>query len=214
MTARPIRLLVCDDHPVVRSGLRGMLRSQPDLEVVAEASDGVRAVALARQFGPDVVLMDLKMPNMDGVTAIENIKAERPETEVLVLTIYETDADILRAFGAGATGYLLKDASEEHLFDAIRQAARGKSPLAPSVASRLVERVRSTTAGEGLSEREIEILRLVARGANNKDIGRALLISESTVKAHILHIFQKLGVGDRTAAVTTALRRGIIRLEP
>jgi DNA-binding NarL/FixJ family response regulator len=214
MTAHPIRLLVCDDHPVVRSGLRGMLRSQPDFEVVAEASDGARAVALARRFRPDVVLMDLKMPKMDGVTAIGKIMAECPETEILVLTTYETDADILRAVEAGATGYLLKDTSEEHLFDAVRQAAQGKSPLAPSVASRLVERVRSTTAGEGLSEREIEILSLVAQGANNKDIARALLISESTVKAHILHIFQKLDVADRTAAVTTALKRGIIRLEP
>jgi DNA-binding NarL/FixJ family response regulator len=190
-----------------------MLRSQPDFDVVADAPDGARAVALARQFRPDVVLMDLKMPEMDGVTATEKIKAERPETEILVLTTYETDADILRAVEAGATGYLLKDSSEEHLFDAIRQAARGKSPLAPSVASRLVERVRDTTAGENLSEREIEILRLVAQGANNKDIAQALLISESTVKAHILHIFQKLDVDDRTAAVTTALRRGIIRLE-
>ncbi|MDQ3862821.1 MAG: response regulator transcription factor, partial [Actinomycetota bacterium] len=177
MTAHPIRLLVCDDHPVVRSGLRGMLRSQPDFDVVADAPDGARAVALAQQFRPDVVLMDLKMPEMDGVTATEKIKADRPETEVLVLTTYETDADILRAVEAGATGYLLKDSSEELLFDAIRQAARGKSPLAPSVASRLVGRVRSTTAGEGLSEREIEILRLVAQGANNKDIAQALLIS-------------------------------------
>lgn len=214
MPARPIRVLVCDDHPVVRSGLQGMLRSQPDLEVVGEASDGARAVDMVRRFSPDVVLMDLKMPKMDGATAIGTIKGERPETEILVLTTYETDADILRAVEAGATGYLLKDSSEEQLFDAIRQAARGKSPLAPSVASRLVDRVRSTTAGEGLSEREIEILRLVAQGANNREIARALLISESTVKAHVLHIFQKLHVNDRTAAVTTALRRGIIRLEP
>jgi DNA-binding NarL/FixJ family response regulator len=190
-----------------------MLRSQSDFEVVGEASDGARAVDMVQRFSPDVVLMDLKMPKMDGVTAIGKIKDEHPETEILVLTTYETDADILRAVEAGATGYLLKDSSGEQLFDAIRQAARGKSPLAPSVASRLVDRVRSTTAGEGLSEREIEILRLIAQGANNKDIARALLISESTVKAHILHIFQKLHVDDRTAAVTTALRRGIIRLE-
>jgi DNA-binding NarL/FixJ family response regulator len=214
MTARPIRLLICDDHPVVRSGLRGMLQSQPDFEVVAEASDGARAVDLTRRYKPDVVLMDLNMPEMDGVTAIGKIKAERPETEVLVLTTYETDADILRAVEEGATGYLLKDTSEENLFDAIRQAARGKSPLAPSVASRLVERIRSSSAGEDLTEREIEILRLVARGSNNKEIAQELLVSESTVKTHILHIFYKLGVTDRTAAVTTALRRGLIRLEP
>jgi DNA-binding NarL/FixJ family response regulator len=213
MTERTIRLLVCDDHPVVRSGLRGILRSQPDFEVVAEAPDGTQAVALVRRFRPDVVLMDLRMPGMDGVTATGKIKAEHPEVQVLILTTYETDADILHAVEKGAIGFLLKDASEESLFDAIRQAAQGKSPLAPSVAARLVERMRGT-ADERLSEREIEILQLVAQGLNNKAIAKELLISESTVKAHMLHIFEKLGVTDRTAAVTTALRRGIIRLEP
>jgi DNA-binding NarL/FixJ family response regulator len=213
MTERTIRLLVCDDHPVVRSGLRGILRSQPDFEVVAEAPDGTQAVALVRRFRPDVVLMDLRMPGMDGVTATGKIKAEHPEVQVLILTTYETDADILHAVEKGAIGFLLKDASEESLFDAIRQAAQGKSPLAPSVATRLVERMRGTT-DERLSEREIEILQLVAQGLNNKAIAKELLISESTVKAHMLHIFEKLGVTDRTAAVTTALRRGIIRLEP
>lgn len=209
---RPIRLLVCDDHPVVRSGLRGMLRSQPDFEVVAEASDGTQAVDLARRLRPDVVLMDLRMPRLDGVTATGRIKAENPEVQVLVLTTYETDADILHAVEKGAIGFLLKDASEDNLFDGIRQAAQGRSPLAPSVAVRLVERMRGT-ADERLSGREIEILRLVAGGMNNKAIARELLISESTVKAHMLHIFEKLGVTDRTAAVTTALRRGIIRLD-
>ena len=213
MTERPIRLLVCDDHPVVRSGLRGILRSQPDFEVVAEASNGTQAVDLARRFRPDVVLMDLRMPGMDGVTATGKIKAEHPEVQVLVLTTYETDADILHAVEKGAIGFLLKDTSEENLFEAIRQAARGRSPLAPSVATRLVERMRGTGDAR-LSEREIEILQLVAGGLNNKSIARELLISESTVKAHMLHIFAKLGVADRTAAVTTALRRGIIRLEP
>jgi DNA-binding NarL/FixJ family response regulator len=212
MAERPIRLLVCDDHPVVRSGLRGILRSQPDFEIVAEAPDGNQAVALARRFRPDVVLMDLRMPGMDGVTATGKIKAEHPEVQVLVLTTYETDADILHAVEKGAIGFLLKDTSEENLFDAIRQAARGRSPLAPSVATRLVERMRGT-ADEKLSEREIEILQLVAGGMNNKAIARELLVSESTIKAHMLHIFAKLGVTDRTAAVTTALRRGIIRLE-
>jgi DNA-binding NarL/FixJ family response regulator len=210
---RPIRLLVCDDHPVVRAGLRGVLRSQPDFEVVAEASDGTQAVELARRLRPDVVLMDLRMPGMDGVAATGRIKDEHPEVQVLVLTTYETDADILHAVEKGAIGFLLKDTSEENLFDAIRQAAQGRSPLAPSVAVRLVERMRGTD-GERLSEREIDILRLVAGGMNNKAIARELLISESTVKAHLLHIFAKLGVADRTAAVTTALRRGIIRLEP
>jgi DNA-binding NarL/FixJ family response regulator len=213
VTERDIRILICDDHPVVRSGLRGMLRAQPNFEVVAEASDGVQAVALARRYRPDVVLMDLRMPQMDGVTATAKIKAEHPEIHVLVLTTYETDADILRAVEKGATGFLLKDARQEELFDAIRQARLGRSPLAPAVAARLVGRLRGTV-DEHLSGREIEILQLVARGLNNKDIARELLISESTVKAHLLHIFDKLGVTDRTAAVTTALRQGIIRLEP
>jgi len=213
MTERPVRILICDDHPVVRSGLRGLLRSQPDFEVVGEAEDGVRAAALARRLDPDVVLMDLRMPAMDGVEATGKIKAERPQTQVLVLTTYDTDADILRAVEKGATGFLLKDASEGDLFDAIRQTARGRSPLTPSVAARLVERLRGT-ADESLTAREVEILRLVARGMNNRAVAKELFVSESTVKAHMLHIFEKLGVTDRTAAVTTALRRGIIRLEP
>jgi len=213
MTEGPVRILICDDHPVVRSGLRGMLRSQPDFEVVGEAEDGARAAALALRLEPDVVLMDLRMPAMDGVAATEKIKAERPQTQVLVLTTYDTDADILRAVEKGATGFLLKDASEGDLFDAIRQTARGRSPLTPSVAARLVERLRGT-ADESLTVREVEILRLVARGMNNRAIAKELFVSESTVKAHLLHIFEKLGVTDRTAAVTTALRRGIIRLDP
>jgi DNA-binding NarL/FixJ family response regulator len=144
MTGRSIKLLICDDHPVVRSGLRGMLRGQPDFEVVAEASDGVQAVALARRYRPDVVLMDLRMPQMDGVTATAKIKAEHPEIHVLILTTYETDADILRAVKKGATGFLLKDTRQEVLFDAIRQAKLGKSPLAPAIAARLVGRLRET----------------------------------------------------------------------
>ena len=213
MTQHPIRLLICDDHPVVRSGLRGMLTSQPGFEVVAEASDGVQAVVLAGRFRPDVVLMDLRMPRMDGVAATKRIKAEHPEVQILILTTYETDADILGAVEEGAIGFLLKDASLENLSEAIRQAARGETPLTPGVATRLIRRLRDTN-DEQPSRREIEILHLVAQGMNNKDIGRKLLISESTVKAHMLHIFEKLGVADRTAAVTTALRRGIIRLEP
>ena len=213
MTEHRIRLLVCDDYPVVRSGLRGMLRTQPDFEVVAEASSGLQAVALAHQYRPHVVLMDLRMPEMDGATATAEIKSAHPEIHVLILTTYETDADILRAVEEGAAGFLLKDARQEDLFDGIRQAAQGQAPLAPGVAARLMRRLRGTDE-EQLSGREIEILQLVARGLNNKDIARELLISESTVKAHMLHIFDKLGVTDRTAAVTTALRRGIIRLEP
>jgi len=207
-----IRVLICDDHPVVRSGLRGMIQSQPDLEVVAEAAGGTEAVALASRFKPDVVLMDLRMPGMDGVTATASIKTKHPDIHVLILTTYDTDADILRALEKGATGFLLKDEREDRLFDAIRETARGKSPLAPGVASRLVERLRGDPESQ-VSEREIEILRLVAQGASNKEIARELHISDSTVKAHLLHIFDKLGVTDRTAAVTTALRRGIMRLD-
>ncbi len=213
MTERDIRILICDDHPVVRSGLRGMVSAVPDFEVVGEASDGVQAVDFARRYRPDVVLMDLRMPEMDGVSATAKIKAEHPEIHILILTTYETDADILRAVEKGATGFLLKDARQEDLVDAIRQVKLGRSPLAPAIAARLVGRLRGT-ADEHPSGRELEILQLVARGMNNKDIARELLISESTVKAHLLHIFDKLGVTDRTAAVTTALRRGIIRLEP
>ena len=213
MTEQRIRILVCDDHPIVRSGLRGMIQSQPDLEVVAEAGEGAQAVALASHLRPDIVLMDLRMPGMDGVAATANIKARHPGIQVLILTTYDTDADILRALEKGATGFLLKDEREDRLFDAIREAAGGRSPLAPGVASRLVERLRGD-ADSHVSEREIEILMLVAQGRSNREIARELHISDSTVKAHMLHIFDKLGVDDRTAAVTTALRRGIIRLEP
>lgn len=208
-----IRLIIADDHPVVRTGLQGMLASQPDLEVVGEATTGAEAVALVVQLRPDVVLMDLRMPEMDGVTAIAEIRAQQPDTHVLVLTTYDTDADILRAIEAGATGYLLKDAPREELFRAVRAAARGEAVLAPVVAARLMGRMRAP-AEESLSAREIEVLELVARGASNKQIARQLHISEATVKSHLIHIFGKLGVADRTAAVTTALQRGILRLEP
>lgn len=210
---RIIRLLIVDDHPVVRSGLQGMLASQPDFEVAGEAQDGSEGVALVGKLRPDVVLMDLRMPEMDGVAAIGRIKTEHPETQVLVLTTYESDADILRAIEKGASGYLLKDAPREDLYAAIRAVAQGKSPLAPAVAARLMGRLRGS-ADKALSNREIEVLELVARGTSNKQIGKELWISETTVKTHMLHVFEKLGVTDRTAAVTVALKRGIIRLEP
>ena len=208
-----IRLLISDDHPVVRAGLRGMLSAEPDFEVVGEATNGAEAVALTGELRPDIVLMDLRMPEVDGVTAISQIKEEYPETQVLVLTTYESDADILRAIETGATGYLLKDAPREELFAAIRTAAQGKSPLAPNVATRLMQRMRDLDE-EALSAREIEVLELVASGTSNKEIAKRLWVSETTVKSHMLHIFDKLGVTDRTAAVTEALKRGIIRLEP
>ncbi len=206
-----IRILITDDHPVVREGLAGMLSAQPDFEVVGEAADGETAVTLHQSLSPDVTLMDLRMPGMDGVGAIEAIKARQPSANILVLTTYDSDADILRAIEAGATGYLLKDTPREELFRAIRAAAAGESVLAPTVAARIMTQMRAP-AEENLSSREIEVLQLVAKGHSNKDIGKALHISTATVKTHLIHIYNKLGVDDRTAAVTTALEKGIITL--
>ncbi len=207
-----IRLLIVDDHEVVRAGLQGMLASQPDFEVAGEAADGIEAVEMVERVRPEVILMDLRMPRMNGVEAIRRIRARWPEVHILVLTTYDTDADILPAIEAGATGYLLKDIPRDELFRAVRAASRGESVLAPPVAARLMGRMRAP-AEESLSEREIEVLTLVARGASNREIAHALHISEATVKSHLIHIFGKLGVSDRTAAVTTGLERGIIRLE-
>lgn len=204
-----ITIMLVDDHPVVREGLRGMLEAEPDLTVVGEAGSGDEAVALTRIKQPDVILMDLRMPGLDGVGATRKILAERPGQRVVVLTTYETDADILRAVEAGASGYLLKDASRTELAGAIRAASRGETVLAPSVAGKLVSRVRNP-APSPLSAREIEVLRLVAQGGTNADIGRALHISEATVKTHLLRVFAKLDVSDRTAAVTTAMRLDLL----
>jgi DNA-binding NarL/FixJ family response regulator len=201
--------MLVDDHPVVREGLRGMLEAEPDLTVVAEAGSGEEAVAQARVTETDVILMDLRMRDLDGVGATERILADDPRTRVVVLTTYETDADILRAVEAGASGYLLKDASRADLANAVRAAARGETVLAPSVAGRLVNQVRRPVT-QSLSAREVEVLALVAKGLTNADIGRALHISEATVKTHLLRAFGKLGVSDRTAAVTTAMALGLL----
>jgi DNA-binding NarL/FixJ family response regulator len=206
-----IRIVIADDHPIVRSGLTGLLASQDDFEVVGEASNGREAVAVVQRMRPDVVLTDLRMPELDGVGAIREMCAAHPALKVLVLTTYDTDADILRAVEAGATGYLLKETPRDELFAAIRATALGKSALSPSVASRLVGRARQPSE-KTLSAREIEVLMLVAKGTSNKLIARELEIGETTVKTHLLHIFAKLGVDDRTAAVTTAVERGVIRL--
>jgi DNA-binding NarL/FixJ family response regulator len=204
-----IRVMLVDDHPVVREGLRGMLDAEPDLTVVGEAGSGEEAVTQARAMETDVILMDLRMRGLDGVGATERILAESPHTKVVVLTTYETDADILRAVEAGACGYLLKDASRADLANAVRAAARGETVLAPSVAGRLVNQVRRPVTPT-LSAREVEVLALVAKGLTNAEIGRALHISEATVKTHLLRSFGKLDVSDRTAAVTTAMAMGLL----
>jgi DNA-binding NarL/FixJ family response regulator len=204
-----ITVLLVDDHPVVRQGLRGMLEAEPDLSVVGEAHSGAEGVALAAALSPDIVLMDLRMPGMDGVTATGRITATATGTRVVVLTTYESDADILPAIEAGACGYLLKDASRAELAGAVRAAARGETVLAPSVAGRLFQRVRRP-APPALSAREVEVLGLVAKGATNAEIGRRLHISEATVKTHLLRVFNKLDVSDRTAAVTTAMASGLL----
>jgi DNA-binding NarL/FixJ family response regulator len=206
-----IRILMADDHPVVRAGIRGMLETQPDFEVIAEAKNGREALDQTSKHTPDVVLLDLRMPEMDGVEAIGKIKENHPDIHILVLTTYDTDADIVRAVEAGATGYLLKDAPREELFRAVRATAKGETVLAPPVAARLMSKVRDK-GDTALTAREIDVLMLVARGASNQDVGEKLHVSTATVKSHLLQIYQKLGVSDRTAAVTTAIERGIIRL--
>jgi DNA-binding NarL/FixJ family response regulator len=205
-----IRILLADDHPVVREGLRAMLDAEPDLDVVGEASSGPQAEALAAALRPDIVLMDLRMPDGGGVESIVRMTAAGLPCRVIVLTTYETDGDILRAVEAGAAGYLLKDLARGELADAVRAAARGETVLAPTVAARLVDRLRVRPERPHLSERETAVLRLVADGCTNAEIGRRLFIGESTVKTHLLRTFTKLGVTDRTAAVTSAMRHGLL----
>lgn len=207
-----IRILIADDHPVVRSGLHALLDSQPDFEVVADAENGEVASTLSATHTPDVVLMDLQMPVLDGLAAIRRIHTRQPEVSILVLTTYDTDADIVPAIEAGATGYLLKDAPSEALFRAVRSAARGEVTLAPSVAEKIARRLTGTSRN-ALSVREIEVLELASRGNSNKEIADKLYITEATVKSHFVHIFAKLEVADRTAAVTAALKKKIIRLD-
>lgn len=205
----PVRVLIVDDHPVVRDGLRGMFSGHPGFEVVGEAADGAEAVARAAALQPDVVLMDLRMPGTDGVTAIGELARLGVPTRVLVLTTYEADRDVLPAIEAGATGYLLKDTPRDELFRAVQAAARGEAVLSPSVATRLVTQVREP-AREPLSQRELEVLELVARGSTNRDAASRLFISEATVKTHLLHIYAKLGVNDRAAAVAEAFEQGLL----
>ncbi|MDT0180462.1 response regulator transcription factor [Microbacterium sp. ARD31] len=208
-----IRLLIADDHPVVRAGLAGLLSDEDGLEVVAEAANGDEAVRLAAATRPDVVLMDLRMPGVDGVAATARIaggEAGDPPPRVLILTTYETDDQILAAIEAGAAGYLLKAAPQAEIVAGIRSVAAGQSALSPQVAVRLVERMRRPAPESPLTPRELDVLRLVASGRSNKQIAVALGIGESTVKTHLLKVFEKLAVTDRTRAVTLALERGIL----
>ncbi|GAA2772128.1 response regulator [Streptomyces showdoensis] len=205
-----IRLLLADDHPVVRAGLRAVLDTEPDFAVVAEAATAERAVELAAAGGVDVVLMDLQFgAGMHGSEATAAITAVAGGPRVLVLTTYDTDADILAAVEAGASGYLLKDAPPEELAAAVRTAAAGQSALAPAVAHRLMDRMR--TPAEALTKRELEVLQLVGEGLSNQQISKALFLSQATVKSHLVHIFAKLGVDSRTAAVAAATARRLIR---
>jgi DNA-binding NarL/FixJ family response regulator len=212
----PIRVMIVDDHPVVRNGLIGMFEGEADFEVVGDAADGAEAVRRAGALAPDVILMDLRMPEMDGVTAIATLAAAGSPARVLVLTTYDTDSDVLSAIEAGATGYLLKDAPPAELFRAVRSAASGEAVLSPSVATRVVGQMRgaggpvSLPAQEPISARELEVLELVARGASNRDAAARLFISEATVKTHLMHIYSKLGVNDRAAAVAEAFDRGLL----
>ncbi|MEO3806808.1 response regulator transcription factor [Nonomuraea mesophila] len=208
MPEAPVRLLIADDHPIVRDGIRGMFAGDPGFEVVAEAGDGAQAVDLARALDPDVILMDLRMPRMDGVTAIRELARLGLKARVLVLTTYDTDSDVLPAIEAGATGYLLKDALREELARAVAAAARGEAALSPSVATRLLGQVRAPA--DPLSGRELEILDLIAQGTTNREAAARLFISEATVKTHLLHIYAKLGVNDRASAVAAAFQRGLL----
>jgi DNA-binding NarL/FixJ family response regulator len=215
----PIRLLIADDHPVVRDGLTGMFAPDPEFEVLGEVADGAEAVRLAKSLQPDVILMDLRMPGMDGVAAINELTRLGVTARVLVLTTYDTDSYVLPAIEAGATGYLLKDAPRAELLRAVRAAAHGEAALSASVAARLMSRVRSPAPAPDpgparLSHRELEVLNLVAAGTTNREAAARLFISEATIKSHLLNIYAKLDVSDRAAAVAVAFSRGLLVPEP
>ena len=205
----PISILVTEDHGIVRQGIVSILQLQDDFTVVAEAKDGLEAVDLHATYQPDITLMDLRMPNLEGVDAIAHIRAANPNAKIIILTTYDTDEDIYRGLQAGARGYILKDADFEDLVDAVRTVHQGKRYLPPNVALKLAERMDT----EDLTDRERDVLNMMARGTSTAALAAALQISEGTIKFHINHIFQKLGVNDRTQAIIMALRRGLIRLE-
>jgi DNA-binding NarL/FixJ family response regulator len=203
-----IRLLIVDDHPVVRDGLSGIFSGAEGFEVIGHADDGAQGVAAAQRLDPDVILMDLRMPRMDGVSAIRELARTGARARVLVLTTYDSDADVLPAIEAGATGFLLKDAPREELYRAVRAAARGEAVLSPPIATRVMRAARSDEPA--ISARELEVLELVARGATNREAAERLFISEATVKTHLLHVYAKLGVPDRASAVAAAFDRGLL----
>ena len=204
-----IRVLTADDHPIVRDGLNAVINDQPDMEVVAEAANGKEAVELARQHRPDVMLIDLRMPQMNGVEAINTIRAEWPQARVIILTTYDGDEDIYRALQAGAQAYLLKGMPRTELLDTIRAVHAGHKRLPPEIAAKLAERISASE----LTERELDVLKLIVKGNSNRAIGERLAITEGTVKAHVNSVLGKLGVNDRTQAVTEAMRRGIVHLD-
>ena len=207
------RVLITDDHGVVRQGLRMFLSLDPDFEVVGEASNGEEALAMAHDLEPDVVLMDLLMPVMDGISATEKIRAELPDVEVIALTSVLEDASVTGAVRAGAIGYLLKDTDSDELSQAIKAAAEGRVHLAPEAAARLMREVRAPDSPEALTDRETEVLRFLARGKANKQIASSLYVSEKTVKAHVSSILMKLGVQSRTQAALYAVRTGLVSID-
>lgn len=213
---KTVRVLIVDDHLVVREGLRLILEAEEGFEVVGEAADGAAAVSQTEQLAPDVVLMDLRMPGMDGLEALERIRADSPDTAVVVLTTFNEDLLMARALAGGARGYLLKDASREALIDSLRAAARGEMLLRPELVERLLrvsQASKQDAAGAAgpLSARELEVIEAVARGERNKEIAARLGISERTVKAHLASVFNKLGVDSRAAAVSAGMQRGLIK---
>ncbi|MFC1904919.1 response regulator [Chloroflexota bacterium] len=211
-----IRILIADDHPVVREGLSAMLSREQDIQVVGEAENGTEAIKKAGELQPDIILMDLRMPEIDGVEAMRQIKVKNPDMKFIVLTTYDNDEYIFKGIEVGARAYLLKDAPREELFKAIRAIYIGESLIQPAVAGKVLDRLaelsRQVQTPEKLSEREVEVLKLITKGNGNKLIAATLGIGESTVKTHIQSIFQKLEVNDRTEAVTEAIKKGIIRI--
>jgi len=208
MTA-PIRILLADDHPSLRAGLASILNAQPDLRVVAEAGSGSETIAKNFAIKPDVLIVDLRMPDGDGIQTIKDLIARDPEVKALVLTTYDNEEDIFSALEAGARGYILKDTTREEIIDAVRQVHAGHRFLPPTIAARLADRM----IRPALTPREIDVLRLVSRGRSNKEIAAAMFISEETVKSHMKGLFQKLGVHDRAESIAVALQRGLLRLE-